>query len=192
MCSLFNSSLPWPLLLSPLQLFSSFPGSLLLPPIGQVHSSLRTFAPSLPPETHMARCLTSFLFCSEVTSLVRSSLSLTLFKTVETSLVVSGLGLYTFTDKGPGSIPGQRTKIPQAAWLIQKKKQNFSLPPIPCTPIPHCSLVLFFSMALTNRLYVTSFAFYPLPPWNMSSWGQEWLSVLFTAPSLVPKTTSNM
>ena len=32
------------------------------------------------------------------------------------SLVVQWLGLSTFTAEGLGSIPGQGTKIPQAAW----------------------------------------------------------------------------
>ena len=33
------------------------------------------------------------------------------------------LGLHAFTAKGPGSIPGKETKIPQAAWSCQKKKK---------------------------------------------------------------------
>ena len=37
------------------------------------------------------------------------------------SLVVQSLGLGAFTAKGPGSTPGQGTKIPKAAWLSQKK-----------------------------------------------------------------------
>ena len=37
------------------------------------------------------------------------------------SLVVQWLGLCAFTAKGVGSIPGQGTKIPQAAWCGQKK-----------------------------------------------------------------------
>ena len=39
------------------------------------------------------------------------------------SLVVQWLGLHAFTAKGPGSIPGQGTKIRQAAWR-PKTKQN--------------------------------------------------------------------
>ena len=39
------------------------------------------------------------------------------------SLVVQWLRLCTFTAKGPGSIPGQGTKIPQAVWSSQKKKK---------------------------------------------------------------------
>ena len=38
-----------------------------------------------------------------------------------TSLVVQWLGLHTFTAEGTGSIPGQGTKIPQAAQRSQKK-----------------------------------------------------------------------
>ena len=37
------------------------------------------------------------------------------------SLVVQWLGLFAFTAKDLGSIPGQGTKIPQAAWHGQKK-----------------------------------------------------------------------
>ena len=35
-----------------------------------------------------------------------------------------GLGLCTFTAKGPGSIPGQGSKIPQAAWHSQKQNKT--------------------------------------------------------------------
>ena len=38
------------------------------------------------------------------------------------SLAVQWLGLRTFIAKGPGSIPGQGTRIPQDAWHSQKKK----------------------------------------------------------------------
>ena len=38
------------------------------------------------------------------------------------SLVVQLLGLHAFTDKGPGLIPGQGTKIPQAAAQPEKIK----------------------------------------------------------------------
>ena len=43
------------------------------------------------------------------------------------SLVVRWLGLGALTAKGPASIPGQRTKIPQAARHSQKKvlENNF-------------------------------------------------------------------
>ena len=40
------------------------------------------------------------------------------------SLVVQWLGLCALTAEGPGSIPGQGTKIPQAAWHSQKKKKE--------------------------------------------------------------------
>ena len=40
------------------------------------------------------------------------------------SLVVQWLGLHIFTASGLGSIPGQGTKIPQAASHGQKKKTN--------------------------------------------------------------------
>ena len=39
------------------------------------------------------------------------------------SLVVQWLGLHAFTAEGLGSIPGQRTKIPQAASRGQKKNK---------------------------------------------------------------------
>ena len=39
------------------------------------------------------------------------------------SLVVQWLGLRAFTAMGPGSIPGEGTKIPQAERLSQKKKK---------------------------------------------------------------------
>ena len=37
--------------------------------------------------------------------------------------MVQWLGPCALT-KGPGSIPGQRTKIPQVAWCVQKKKKR--------------------------------------------------------------------
>ena len=40
------------------------------------------------------------------------------------SLAVQGLGLGAFTAVGPGSIPGQGTKIPQATWHSQKNFFN--------------------------------------------------------------------
>ena len=40
------------------------------------------------------------------------------------SLVIQWLGLHIVTAKGPGSIPGGGTKIPQAAWHSQKKKKR--------------------------------------------------------------------
>ena len=43
---------------------------------------------------------------------------------LENSLVVQCLGLGTFTAVGLGSIPGQRTKILQAAQCGQKNPQN--------------------------------------------------------------------
>ena len=41
------------------------------------------------------------------------------------SLVVQWLGLCALTAEGPGSIPGQGTKIPQAAWHSQNKKKKW-------------------------------------------------------------------
>ena len=41
-----------------------------------------------------------------------------------TSLVVQWLGLHALTAKGLCTIPGQGTKIPQAAWCSQKEKKN--------------------------------------------------------------------
>ena len=44
------------------------------------------------------------------------------------SLVVQWLGLHAFIAEGPGSIPGQGTKIPQAVSRGQKKKNpDFTL-----------------------------------------------------------------
>ena len=40
------------------------------------------------------------------------------------SLAVKWLGLCALTVKGRGSIPGQGTKIPQAAQHIQERKKN--------------------------------------------------------------------
>ena len=40
------------------------------------------------------------------------------------SLAVQWLGRCTFTAEGPGSIPGRGTKIPQALWRGQKKKDK--------------------------------------------------------------------
>ena len=40
------------------------------------------------------------------------------------SLAVQWLGLHTLTAKGPGSIPGQGTKTPQAARCSKKKKKE--------------------------------------------------------------------
>ena len=42
------------------------------------------------------------------------------------SLAVQWLGLGAFTAKGLGSIPGQGTKVPQAMWHGQKKKESWS------------------------------------------------------------------
>ena len=40
------------------------------------------------------------------------------------SLAAQCLGLTAFTAKGPGSTPGQGTKIPQAVWSNQKIKKR--------------------------------------------------------------------
>ena len=40
---------------------------------------------------------------------------------VGNSLVIQWLGLYTFTAKGMGLVPDQRTKTPQAVWHGQNK-----------------------------------------------------------------------
>ena len=40
------------------------------------------------------------------------------------SLAVQWLGLHAFTAKNLGSVPGQETKIPYAAWCSQKEKRN--------------------------------------------------------------------
>ena len=40
--------------------------------------------------------------------------------------MVQWLGLYAFTAKGLGSIPGWGTKIPQAVWCGQKKKKTLN------------------------------------------------------------------
>ena len=41
------------------------------------------------------------------------------------SLVIQWLGLSALTARGLGSVPGQGTKIPQAAWRGQNKKNFF-------------------------------------------------------------------
>ena len=43
--------------------------------------------------------------------------------------MVQWLGIHAFTAKGPGSIPGQRTEIPQAMQHSQKTKQKTKIPP---------------------------------------------------------------
>ena len=45
--------------------------------------------------------------------------------TLGTPLMVQWLGLGAFTAKGPGSIPGQEIKIPQAVGCGQKIKTKF-------------------------------------------------------------------
>ena len=40
------------------------------------------------------------------------------------SLAVQWLWLVTVTAQGPGSVPGQETKTPQAAWQGQKKRKK--------------------------------------------------------------------
>ena len=46
-------------------------------------------------------------------------------KSCENSLAIQWLGLCTFTAKPPGLIPGQGTKIPQAAQHGQKRKNKW-------------------------------------------------------------------
>ena len=49
-------------------------------------------------------------------------------RTLGNSLEVQWLGLLAFTAEGPGSIPGQGTKIPQAMWWAKKKmKANIDI-----------------------------------------------------------------
>ena len=40
------------------------------------------------------------------------------------SLAIQWLGLHALPAEGPGSIPGQGTKIPQAVWWGQEKKKK--------------------------------------------------------------------
>ena len=72
------------------------------------------------PSCVCCRCLrlclfsfTLFPFCSSV-----FNLNTPIFKSAdpESFLAVQWLGLHAFTAKGVGSVPGQGTKIPQAAW----------------------------------------------------------------------------
>ena len=72
------------------------------------------------PSCVCCRCLrlclfsfTLFPFCSSVFNL---NTPIFKFADPESSLAVQWLGLHTFTAKGVGSVPGQGTKIPQAAW----------------------------------------------------------------------------
>ena len=48
-------------------------------------------------------------------------------------LVMPWLGFCAFTAKGPGSTPGQGTKIQQAAWSKQKQNKMKQKPPPPPT-----------------------------------------------------------
>ena len=43
------------------------------------------------------------------------------------SLVVQWLGLFTFAAKGPGSVPGQGTKILQATWVWPKNQSQINV-----------------------------------------------------------------
>ena len=52
------------------------------------------------------------------------------------SLVGQWLGLSTLIAKGPGSIPGWGTKIPQAVWHGPKKKKNARKPTTGAAGIP--------------------------------------------------------
>ena len=78
-------------------------------------------------------------------------------KRVGKSPASQGLGLCAFTAKGPGSIPGWGTKIPQAAWCGQKhqtKPNKYKLTTNPlhpnnkktgqATPTPHTDLWILF------------------------------------------------
>ena len=59
-----------------------------------------------------------------------------LIKTVRDSLAVQRLGLRTLTAEGPGSVPGQGTKIPQTAQQKkQNKKQNKQTQTLQCLPL---------------------------------------------------------
>ena len=49
------------------------------------------------------------------------------YNLIGNSLVLQWLGLCTFTAEGAGSIPGQGTKIPQAAVYQKKKKKTPNL-----------------------------------------------------------------
>ena len=44
-------------------------------------------------------------------------------KDIGNFLAVQELGLHTFPDEGPGSIPSQVTKNPQGAWQTKKQKE---------------------------------------------------------------------
>ena len=45
-------------------------------------------------------------------------------KVLRNSLAVQWLGLSTSTAEGPGLIPGQGNKIPQATWHSQKRERE--------------------------------------------------------------------
>ena len=70
-------------------------------------------------------------------------------KILGNSLVVQWLGLCTFTAKGPGSVPGRGTKIPQAMQHSQKKKiKNIVCGIYPCIKCEVLiQIYMFFQMA---------------------------------------------
>ena len=97
---------------------SSFPQKQTLPswPLPSIFSNLKNYCPSPTPRisTHVANPAKWLCLPSSCIKVPRR----------ENSLAIQWLGLGALTDKGAGSIPGQGTKIPQAARHSQKKKKK--------------------------------------------------------------------
>ena len=66
---------------------------------------------------------------------------------IGTSLAVQWLGVLAFTAGGPGSIPGQVTKIPHATQQGQKKKN----PVIIITMVTDTNIISFVSQTKRGR-----------------------------------------
>ena len=74
-------------------------------------------------------------------------------------LVVQWLGLCAFIVEDPGSIPGWGTKIPQATWHGQKKRND----PKWCLLGPFSSLCLCYSILTEKSLHSSMPRFWHLP-----------------------------
>ena len=71
------------------------------------------------------------------------------YSTHERSLAVHGLGPGAFTAKGPGSIPGQGTKIQQAMWWSQKQWRLLIVLPI-CKRSKKCQFWKHLALSLAR------------------------------------------
>ena len=74
---------------------------------------------------------------------------------VGNSLAVQWLGLRAFTVEGPGSIPGQETKIPQAKQCGQKKKKSCDMYMCLCVYIyKHICVYIYVYMCVYVCVYI--------------------------------------